>query len=367
MFSSPTEQTLGEAYITNEFDIEGDILGAMELAEYLLHKEFNLSQRLHLAGLLHRLPSTPYTRIPARYGMPNGTLHSLNRDRQAISYHYDLPSEFYALWLDQRMAYSCAYFQRLEDDLETAQLQKLDYVCKKLRLRGGDRLLDIGCGWGALVLHAASRYGVRALGITLSQPQAELAREHIRQARLDDRCRVEICDYRELDSNSQFDKIVSVGMFEHVGEKLLPQYFKKVWNLLMPGGVFLNHGISYSAIFHRKGPSFIERFVFPDAELVPISTSLHAAETSGFEVVDVESLRKHYTLTLKMWLERLERGVEQARSVVDEITYRIWRLYLAGSAYGFRTGRLNVYQSLMVKSLHGDNSMPLTRTDWYQS
>ena len=199
---------------------------------------------------------------PIEFG---GKVHSKDRDRLAIRYHYDLPADFYALWLDPRMVYSCAYFSKPEEDLDSAQERKLDYVCGKLRLRQGERLLDIGCGWGALIIHAAAHYGVECVGITLSVPQAELARKRMRAAGLNNLCRVEVSDYRDIDHGQQYDKIVSVGMFEHVGEALLPEYFHRVWDLLRPGGVFLNHGIAYSATYRRRGPSSPTVMYFPMA------------------------------------------------------------------------------------------------------
>ena len=205
------------------------------------------------------------------------------------------------------------------------------------------------------------------VGITVSVPQAEVARGRLRAAGLNDCCRVEVSDYRDIDRELQYDKIVSVGMFEHVGEAHLPEYFSRAWDLLRPGGVFLNHGISYSATYRRRGPSFSDRYVFPDGDLVPISTSLRAAELSGFELRDVESLREHYALTLHHWVQRLEAHQAEARRITDDITYRIWRLYMAGSAHGFRTGRLNIYQVLLSKPLHGHSGLPLTRADWYQA
>ena len=295
----------------------------------------------------------------------SGSVHSRDRDRQAISYHYDLPVDFYALWLDRRMVYSCAYFATPEEDLDSAQEHKLDYICKKLRLRRGERLLDIGCGWGGLIMHAAAHYGVQSVGITLSAPQAELARQRLRESGLNHRCRVEVSDYRDIEHGQRYDKIVSVGMFEHVGEALLPEYFSRAYQLLRPGGAFLNHGIAYSATYHRHGPSFSDRYVFPDSDLVPINTTIRAAELSGFEVRDVESLREHYALTLHNWVHRLETHAEEARRITDDTTYRIWRLYMAGAAHRFRSGRMNVYQTLLAKPLLGESGLPLAREDWY--
>jgi cyclopropane-fatty-acyl-phospholipid synthase len=367
MFLSPSEFTLGEAYIYDDFDIEGEIVAAFDLADYLLRQERGLPERLHLAELLRKSPANNSRRPGPQPANLGSSVHSKERDRQAIGYHYDLPAEFYALWLDQSMIYSCAYFASPEEDLDTAQQRKLDYICRKLRLRRGDHLLDIGCGWGGLIIYAAVHHGAQATGITLSKPQAELAQERVRQSNLNGRCRVEICDYRDLDPSRQYDKIVSVGMFEHVGEALLPEYFSRAWNLLQPGGVFLNQGIAYSATYRRRGPSFTDHYVFPNGELVPISTSLRAAELSGFEVRDVESLREHYALTLCHWVRRLEANAEQARRITDDTTYRIWRLYMAGAAHGFRSGRLNVYQTLLAKPLHGESRLPLTREDWYRA
>ncbi len=365
MFLAPSELKLGEAYVYDDFNIEGDIEAAFDLADYLLGQERSLWKSSDLNERLQKLPANDRPRAGPHPIKLWGSVHSKDRDQQAVTYHYDLPTEFYALWLDQRMVYSCAYFATPEEDLDSAQQRKLDYVCRKLRLRRGDRLLDIGCGWGGLIMHAAARYGVQAVGITLSVPQAEVARQRLRESGLNDRCRVEVSDYRDIDHDQQYDKIVSVGMFEHVGEELLPEYFRRAWDLLRPGGVFLNHGIAYSATYRRRGPSFTDRYVFPDSEMVPISTSLRAAELSGFEVRDVESLREHYSLTLHHWLLRLESHAEDARRITDDTTYRIWRLYMAGAAHGFRSGRLNVYQTLLAKPLLGESSLPLTREEWY--
>jgi cyclopropane-fatty-acyl-phospholipid synthase len=365
---SPTELSLGESYIFDDFDIEGDIEAVFELAHYLCAQgRRGLSQRAHLADVLRQLPAKQRTRMDRQPANLLGSVHSKDRDWQAISFHYDVAPEFFALWLDKRMIYSCAYFATGEEpDLDRAQCRKLDYICRKLRLRRGDRLLDIGCGWGGLLVHAAAHYGAHALGITLSVRQAEVARQRVRDSRINDRCRVEVCDYRDLERNQQFDKIVSVGMFEHVGEAQLPEYFSRAFQLLRPGGAFLNTGIAASATDHREeGPSFIDRYVFPDGQLVPLNISLGAAERSGFEVRDVESLREHYALTLHHWVRRLEAHAAEARHITDETTYRIWRLYIAASAERFRSARLNLYQMLLAKPLNGKSGMPLTRADWY--
>jgi cyclopropane-fatty-acyl-phospholipid synthase len=275
-------------------------------------------------------------------------------------------NDFYALWLDSRMVYTCAYFATPDEDLATAQERKLDYICRKLRLRQGERLLDIGCGWGGLVMHAARHYGVEALGITLSQPQAELANVRIREAGLADHCRVEVCDYRDVTESEGYDKVASVGMFEHVGEAMLAEYFAQAWRLLRPGGVFLNHGIADSLTHSvHDGPSFAEHYVFPDLEVIPISTALRTAEQTGFEVRDIESLREHYTLTLRHWVRRLEARHDDILHTTDEVTYRAWRLFFAAVAHRFQTGRLNVHQALLTKPNQGESGLPLTRADWY--
>lgn len=369
MFLPPSELNLGEAYIYNDFDIEGDIEAIFPIAEQLIMKKSRKVELLRYGKDLLKLPKAQQSRSADASAKLRGTRHSKERDRQAISYHYDR-NAFYKLFLDRHLVYSCAYFATPDEDLDTAQERKLDYICRKLRLRPRDRLLDIGCGWGGLVIHAAQRYGARAYGITLSQQQAELAQERIRQAGLAEQCQVEVRDYRDMtkpnSDDKLFDKMVSVGMFEHVGEALLTTYFKQAWSLLRPGGVFLNHGIASNALAGlERGPTFVTKYVFPDGELVPISTTVRAAEMNGFEVRDIESLREHYTLTLRHWVRRLEAHADEARELADDVTYRIWRLYMAGSAYRFRVGQINLYQVLLVKPDQGKSGLPLSRSDWY--
>jgi len=365
MFAAMSELSFGEAFVNDDFDVEGNLFSVFRVADFLLAREYSLTEKVRLGKMLASIPAT----VVSRSGRPaaglRGALHSQERDRHAVTYHYDVSNDFYSLWLDRSMVYSCAYFKSPETDLDTAQSDKLDYICRKLRLRPGDRLLDLGCGWGGLLLHAARNYGVDALGITLSVPQAELARERVRAAGLADHCKIEVCDYRDLDNRQQFDKLVSVGMFEHVGEEQLPVYFERAWRLLCPGGVFLNHGIAASSNFVRKGPSFIDKYVFPDGELVPLHTAVRTAQMAGFEVRDVENLREHYALTLRAWVRRLEDNVEKARNVASDSMYRIWRLYMSGSAHGLDTGRLELHQVLLSKPDCGLSGLPLTRTDWY--
>jgi cyclopropane-fatty-acyl-phospholipid synthase len=365
LLTSPSELSLSEAYIYNDFDIDGDIQGIFALAEYFLNKHWGLREKLHFGRRLLTLPGNSHAKSAPRL---HGSLHSQHRDREAVTYHYDLSNDFYALWLDRNMVYSCAYFQKPGDDLDTAQEQKLEYICRKLRLQPGERLLETGCGWGALIIHAARRYGVRALGITLSERQLDFARKRIRQEGLSDLCEVRLLDYREIEESGSYDKLVSVGMVEHVGESKLPEYFERAFGALRPGGVFLNHGIGRPGNRpESRETSFTDVYVFPDGELVPISHMLDVAEKRGFEVRDVENLREHYTLTLHHWLHRLAAHAREARQLTDEIKYRIWRLYLAGSWYFFRSGKLDIYQSLLVKSDNGKSGLPLTRQDWYST
>jgi cyclopropane-fatty-acyl-phospholipid synthase len=365
--SHGSDLAISESYIRGELDLEGDIEAAMPLARYLTDRHWPVSTVLRIGWNGFRLftngRSGTNGQKPARL---SGELHSIERDRQAVTYHYDVSNDFYAIWLDQRMVYSCAYFETPEEDLHTAQGRKLDYLCRKLRLRPSERLLDIGCGWGALAIHAAQKYDVQVLGITLSKKQADLANQRIAHAGLQNRCRVEVRDYRQLNEIGRFDKLVSVGMFEHVGEDQLPLYFQHAYQLVRPGGVFLNHGIAWRTNERKpKSPNFMDRYVFPDGDLVPINASLRCAETVGFEVRDVESLREHYALTLLHWARRLEEHHNQVMAAVGEPTYRVWRLFLRGSIYGFASGMLNLYQTLLVKPDHGRSDLPLTRNDWY--
>lgn len=363
-----TEVGLAEAYLYDDIDILGDSAEIYELGEALKEHTAGWRKKLAIRQALLQLPEQQKPRETRRRPAHlSGKPHSITRDRQAIAYHYDVSNDFYALFLDPRMMYSCAYFRTPNDSLETAQEQKLDYICCKLRLRPGMRMLDIGCGWGGLVIYAAQHYGVRATGITLSQQQVAFANHKIMEAGLVEQACVLYQDYRELETEAPYDALVSVGMFEHVGSKLLPTYFARAYQMVKPGGVFLNHGVARR--ISEPGwlaYSFSNAYVFPDGELLPISHTLKAAEEAGFEVRDVESLREHYVLTLRHWVRNLEAHHEQALQYVDEPTYRVWRVAMSYPAHTHAIGVMNIYQSLLVKpDASGASHFPLTREGWY--
>ncbi len=370
MFGAGTEKGLAEAFLRDDFDIEGDIEAAFEIADALGQRRSGWLKSLHGYYRLSRLPAERSTRAAGRiFSEENGARHSLSRDRQAVSFHYDLSNDFYRLWLDRRMLYSCAYFERVEEGIDEAQERKLWHICRKLRLRPGQRLLDIGCGWGGLALFAAQHFGVRVTGVTLSDQQAKFAAECVRTALPADTVTIQLKDYRELAGSEPFDAIVSVGMSEHVGENQLSNYFKTVDALLKPGGVFLNHAIGEGVrLRQRIGPSFMDQYVFPDSAIPPLPEVLQAAESARLEVRDVENLREHYALTLRHWVCRLEAAHNEALTFVDEATFRVWRLYMAGSAHGFAGGQLAIYQVLLSKpDTAGRSDLPLTRRDWYDA
>jgi cyclopropane-fatty-acyl-phospholipid synthase len=363
MLGPGTELGLAEAYLNDDFDILGDIEAALEIVDLLAEGQ-GWSRSISLALLLRNLPNAPKTQ---RIFEERDRKHSGKRDRSAIAFHYDISNDFYRLWLDRQMVYSCAYFTRSDLELDAAQTAKLDYICRKLRLKPGQHLLDIGCGWGGLALHAARNYGVTVTGVTLSENQAAFAKTRIAEIGLESHVRIALRDYRELDAEAAFDAIVSVGMSEHVGTENLPAYFKTAHAMLRPGGVFLNHAIGEGCGYRpSKGPSFIDRYVFPDSDIPPIQVVVSAATEAGFEVRDLENLREHYARTLRHWVRRLETQHAAALAFIEEPTYRVWRLYMAGSAAGFAHGRLAIYQALLSKpEASGDAHLPLTRDDWY--
>ena len=369
LFSRADSLSFGEAFVYNQVDIQGSLLDIFAPADRLMTIPWSFAEKCRLLPKLWSIPVPSYARtgLFAGFGAA-GSQGSAARTRAAVNYHYDHPVEFWRLWLDDSLAYSCAYFQSADDSLGAAQKAKLDYICRKLRLRPGMRLLDMGCGWGALIIHAASHYGVEAVGLTVSPEQAEVARQRIRQAGVAGRCRVEVNDFFAWLEPEGFDRVTSVGAAEHVPEKRFEEYFKLAFASLRPGGQFLHHAISRTpSAPERPGRSFNHRYVFPDHFLASIGETLSAAETAGFEIRDVESLREHYTLTLKHWLQRFEAAEDELKRLTDEVSGRVFRLYLAGTAYEFQCGRVNLHQSLLVKSKGGQSGVPLTRHDWYRS
>jgi cyclopropane-fatty-acyl-phospholipid synthase len=349
-FVSPDLMKLGQAYVEGHIDLDGSV-----------HEVFRVGERF--ARVASRGALAPLRKAVA---------HTKRRDRKAIEYHYDVSNDFYALWLDRNMVYSCAYFKRADDSLELAQEQKLDHILTKLALKPGERLLDIGCGWGALVFRAVEKFGVRAVGITLSRNQHEYAQAKIRERGIADRCEVRLQDYRDVPEAGGYDKIASVGMFEHVGLKNLVLYFRQIHRLLKDGGLALNHGITSvdpdSRAVGRGASDFIERYVFPDGELPHVGLVLREMSAAGLEVADVESLRRHYARTCAEWANRLEANGERARAIAGEKRYRIWSIYLAGCAYGFAHSWINLYQVLACKQGGpGMNPLPLTREFMYRA
>ena len=342
----PNLAKLGEAYVEGHLEVRGPIADALRAAE----------------GLASNLGESRIGRLPLL------RRHSKQRDAEAIRYHYDVSNDFYALWLDRNMVYSCAYFKTGDEDIHTAQEQKLDHICRKLRLRPGDKLLDIGCGWGGLVRWAAKHYGVDATGITLSRNQHALATERIKADGLSDRCRVLLQDYRDVPGEGVYDKIASVGMFEHVGLKNLPLYFGVIRRLLKDGGVVLNHGITSVDPDSRSvglgAGDFVEKYVFPHGELAHASLALREMAAAGLEVMDIETLRLHYAKTLWHWSERLEANLDAAFKFAGAKRLRIWRAYLAGCAHAFEQRWVSIHQMLAVKTDNPTtNPLPWSR-DW---
>ena len=304
---------------------------------------------------------------PAEEHVPRpGMRHSKARDARAISHHYDVGNDFYRLVLGPAMTYSCARFVEPGMDLAAAQAAKHDLICRKLGLhrRSGARLLDVGCGWGSLAIHAATHYDVSVVGITISEEQVALARRRVADAGLSGRVDIRLQDYRDVRGET-FDAIASVGMFEHVGARRMARYFERLHRLLAPTGRLLNHAISSVDGSAMRGRSFMGRYVFPDGELIDVTATQRAMQSVGFEIRDVESLREHYALTLRHWVANLEADWRRAVELVGAPRARIWRLYMAGSALGFEDGGINVHQVLGVRTADdGTSGMPPTRRDW---
>ena len=350
--SKPTLGKLARSYVEQELDVSGNLQDILEFGARFCDADAGTVKKTNRAWKWWR--------------------HTRAADRRAIGQHYDISNDFYALWLDRRRVYSCAYFKTPDDSLDLAQEQKLDLICSKLNLQEGERFLDIGCGWGGLILWAAERYRVRATGITLSQYQYQYVQEKIAQLGLQDFCQVMFCDYRDLDESVAFDKIASVGMFEHVGKKNLPLYFGKIYRLLKPGGLVMNHGITLtlpdSSELGSDVGEFIEQYVFPGGELMHVSSVMEEMARQKLECRDAENLRPHYAKTLWHWVQRLEARKEEARKLAGEKIFRTWQIYMGGSARSFERGWLSIYQLLAGKPLSdGSLAYPLTREFVYRS
>ena len=367
----PNELGLGRAYVSGELDLEGDLFNVVlafrdakpEVANAgrawkVLPSAVKAAKRI---GALGR-PLPP----PPEEARLHGWRHSVKRDATAIGHHYDVGNDFYRLVLGPTMTYSCARFAQPDFTLEDAQTAKHDLICRKLGLHEhpGARLLDVGCGWGSMVIHAAVHYDARAVGITISKAQAALARQRVVEAGVADRVEIRLQDYRDL-RGERFDAISSVGMSEHVGHDKLDQYFETLREGLGPQGRLLNHAISSVGGSTLGSRSFVGRYVFPDGELIDVGDTVLAMERAGFEVRDVESLREHYARTLRCWVDNLESHWDQAVELVGEPRAKIWRLYMAGSAVGFEDGGIAIHQVLgVVPSDTGNAAMPTTRRDW---
>lgn len=364
---------LADAYFRNRIDFEGDLYAVLHLKGHFQTLALSLRERCALWIDAMQLPRMQAATLPPAHNTELNADksfshdHSKKSDRAAISFHYDVSNNFYRLWLDEQMVYSCAYFETPDDTLNQAQRNKLDHICRKLRLASGERFLDIGCGWGALVCWAARNYGVRAHGITLSQEQFDYAQQRIAAEGLGDLVSVELRDYRDIEGEAVFDKVASIGMFEHVGLANLPIYNATVRRVLRPGGLFLNHGITHDEEGWKPSvdTEFINRYVFPDGELDTVSNIQRGMENAGFEIQDVEALRPHYALTLRHWVQRLEASHDEALQYVSETAYRVWRLYMAASALEFEAGGTGIYQILVSKPGATTRPLPLTRRDLY--
>jgi cyclopropane-fatty-acyl-phospholipid synthase len=348
---SPTLGNLGEAYVEGALEIEGRAADMIQMGSALAESTGKPPRSGRVASVL-RLVS-PHTR---------------EKDAEAIRYHYDVSNAFYSEFLDPSMVYSCAYFENGDEDLATAQVKKIDHILTKIGVQPGHTLLDIGCGWGALVMRAAQKFGARCVGVTLSRNQYELARERVAQAGLQDRIEIRLQDYRDV--GGEFDRITSVGMFEHVGLQHLPEYFSRINKLLAPGGVVMNHGITTTDVEQRSSPygggDFIDRYVFPQGELAHLSTVIRTMQEGGLEVRDVENLRRHYARTCALWTENFEDKAERIRQLADPKTFRIWHVYLAGCAYAFAHDWISLYQIVGGKAGQDPAEMPWSRRYMYE-
>ncbi len=365
----PNELGLARAYVAGDLQLDGDMFAAVTVLRDALHKRPPaVAKALPAAITAARKVGAlgPPLPPPAEEARLDGWRHSMRRDSKAVRHHYDVGNDFYRIVLGPAMTYSCARFTEPDLSLEDAQAAKHELICRKLGLheRPGARLLDVGCGWGSMAIHAARHHQARVVGVTLSEPQAALARERAKEAGVDDLVDIRVQDYRDLRGET-FDVISSIGMSEHVGHAKIDRYFETLRAALGPRGRLLNHAISSVGGSKMSGRSFIGRYVFPDGELIDLGGTILSMEKAGFEVRDVESLREHYALTLRAWVANLEAHWDEAVRLVGEARARIWRLYMAGSAIGFEDGGINVHQVLgVVPSDAGASGMPATRRGW---
>ncbi len=363
MVSQQSVLNLAEHFLVGNVDIEGDMEAVFDFVEYMITHAPTWKDILKAKKQAWQMPTDKGQGI---FRNSSSVYTPKKNSKETIAHHYDVSNEFYRLWLDPEMVYSCAYFKEENQNLAEAQRDKLDHICRKLRLKPGLKLLDIGCGWGALVIWAARNYGVQAHGITLSERQYNYAVERVRSEGLEDLVNIELIDYRNLPKDAQYDRVVSVGMFEHIGVENYPVYFGTVSRVLKPNGLFLNHGIS-SRNEYTSSPytQFINKYVFPDGQLSRISTATEAMEKEGLEIIDVEGLQRHYAITLRRWTEALEANKDQALEIVEDRVYRLWVIYMYGYAYYFERGDFTVYQTL-VGHEHQTLPIPLRRDDLYR-
>ncbi|MGD1888533.1 MAG: class I SAM-dependent methyltransferase [Cohaesibacteraceae bacterium] len=373
----PTLDRLIRLYARGGIDVAGGSL--IDLAEPIAHdrayrRRFKSLGKGKLVGALAPLFFAKGEDPDQTRGFGEGAEGERRKhgdNQRYIQFHYDVGNAFYQLFLDEEMQYSCAYYPQWDATLEEAQIAKLDHICRKLRLQDGETFLDIGCGWGGLLCHAVQNYGVEGHGVTLSEEQLAFARDKVERLGIADRVTLELKDYRELDGT--FDKIASVGMYEHIGLANIPEYFGTVQRLLKPGGLFMNHAISRGAKRKRRRFSSrpeqraLQRYIFPGGELDDIGHTLAEMEIAGFEIQDVEALRQHYQKTTRAWCQQLYERRADAEALVGPETYRIWAAYLAGCSFAFQRGSARLYQTLASKSPKGLTSVPSTRVDIYRN
>jgi cyclopropane-fatty-acyl-phospholipid synthase len=367
---APGELGLARAFVSGDLEIEGDVFEVLRRLQGASRPDLRfMGWKGLVAGARAALrlgALGPPLAPPPEEVLPHGERHSARRDAASVSHHYDVGNDFYRLVLGPSLAYSCARFTDDEDDLETAQAAKFELVCRKLGLhdRPGARLLDVGCGWGSMVMHAAQRHGAQAVGITVSREQAELARHRVAKTSLGSRVDIRLQDYRDV-RDEDFDAVSSIGMFEHVGRARSAEYFAALHARLRPGGRLLNHAISKPGSSKPGRRSFVHRYVFPDGELLDVGHTVLAMERAGFEVRDVESLREHYVRTLHAWVANLDAGWDDAVRLVGPRRARVWLLYMAGCANRFEEGAISVHQVLgVVPDDRGRSHMPLTGVGW---